>query len=172
MLPSSYVTLYKAKFLQTATKFRQYECKKRKRTLVVSRVKWPCGLRRRSVAAWLLYRAFISRWRHGRSSLLFVVCHVQGSLCNQLITCSEECCRVCMYVCVCVCVCVFLMVCDLEISIMRWPRPELGSCSKSKFSSQRCLRFPHRLIFKSGMRRRVDCLLYQPFGETRYLLPT
>jgi len=112
ILPSSYITRYKAKFLQTATNFRQQECKKRKRKLVVSRVKWPCGLRRRSVADWLLDRAYISRWRHGWSSLQFVVYQplrqADYSFRGMLL---GECACTCLKLRVCACVCVRVCVC-------------------------------------------------------------
>ena len=60
-------------------------------------------------------RGFESRWRHGCSSLVFVVCCVCSGLCDELITRSGESYRLCLYVC--------LIVCDLETSKMRWPSP-------------------------------------------------
>ena len=47
------------------------------------------------------------------SSLVFVVCCVGSDLCDKLITHSEE----------------PYCVCDLEISTMRWPRPDMGCCA-------------------------------------------
>jgi hypothetical protein len=54
-----------------------------------------------------------------------VVCCVGNSLCDGLMAHSDECYRFC------VCMCV-LIVCDLETSTMRQPRPELGCCTPQK----------------------------------------
>ena len=75
---------------------------------------WPCSLRRRSAAAWL----FGSRIRIPLNAWMFVscnfcVCCVGRGLCYELITRSEESYRVC------------LTTCNLAISTMRRPRPEL-----------------------------------------------
>jgi hypothetical protein len=43
---------------------------------------------------------FESRWGHGCSSVVFVVCFVGSGLCEELITRSEEWYRLCMCVCV------------------------------------------------------------------------
>ena len=51
---------------------------------------------------------------------MFVVCCVGSGLCDELITRSEESYRVCASVC--------LIVCDLYVSTMRRPRPDLGCC--------------------------------------------
>ena len=58
-----------------------------------------------------LDQEFESRWGHGSSSLVFVVCLVGSDLWYEVITRSEESYRVC--VCMCVCVCVSLIVCNL-----------------------------------------------------------
>jgi len=78
--------------------------------------------RRRSTATLLmgsLVRIPLRAW-------IFVCCVcrvVLGSgFCDELIIRPEE--SYC--VCVCVCVCVCLIVCDLETSTVRLPRPELG----------------------------------------------
>jgi hypothetical protein len=47
-------------------------------------------------------------------SLVFVVCCVDGGLCDELITFSKESCWVCV------------SVCNLETSTMKWPMPEVG----------------------------------------------
>jgi hypothetical protein len=77
-------------------------------------------------------RGFESRWWHGCSSLVFVVCCVDSGLRDGLITRSEEPYQVFVRVRVCVCVCHCLSVCDLETSTMRRARPELGSCATKK----------------------------------------
>jgi hypothetical protein len=66
---------------------------------------------------------FESRWGHERSSLVFFVCCVGSGLCDVLTFRG-------FLPCVCVCVC--LIVCDLENSTMRRPRPELGCCATEK----------------------------------------
>jgi hypothetical protein len=88
----------------------------------IGRSRWSCGLRRSSVAAGLLGRGFESRWGHGWSSVEFVVCCVGSSLCDKLIILSG---RPTGRACVCVC----LILCDLEASTMRQPRPDLGCCA-------------------------------------------
>ena len=78
---------------------------------------------------------------------LFVVCFVSSGLCDELITRPDESYRVCVCVvcgicvcvwcvCVCVCVCVWcvwvcvcLILCDLETSKVRRPKPELECCT-------------------------------------------
>jgi hypothetical protein len=57
---------------------------------------------------------FESRWGHGCSSLVFVVCCVGSGLCDELITGSEESNRLCV------------SVSDIEISTVKRPRPEMG----------------------------------------------
>ena len=52
--------------------------------------RWPCCLRRRSAAAWLWDRDFESRWRHGFSSVVFVVCCAGSDLYDRVISRSEE----------------------------------------------------------------------------------
>jgi hypothetical protein len=47
---------------------------------------------------------FESRWEHGISSLIFVVCCVGSGLCDELITRSEESYQACARARVCVCV--------------------------------------------------------------------
>ena len=49
-----------------------------------------------------------------------VVCCVDGDLCDELITHSEEYYQACV------------SVCDLETSTMRWPRPKSGCCATEK----------------------------------------
>jgi hypothetical protein len=53
--------------------------------------------------------------------LVFAVCCVSSGLCDELITLSEE--PYVRRVCSC------LIVGDLETSIMRLPRPDLGCCA-------------------------------------------
>jgi hypothetical protein len=53
--------------------------------------------------------------RHGRSSVVFLVCCAGSGLCDELFTRSEESYR--LWVC--------LTECDLETSTRRQPRPEL-----------------------------------------------
>ena len=48
---------------------------------------------------------------------------VGSSLCDELISRSEESCRVC------VCVCVRLNVCDIESLTIRRPGPDVGCCA-------------------------------------------
>ena len=86
------------------------------------RSRWPCGLRRSSLAALLLDRRFEYRSEKGCPCLLFVVSCSGSGLCDELITHSEESYRLCLCACVCVC----LIVCDLENSTMRLPRLEMG----------------------------------------------
>ena len=54
---------------------------------------------------------------------MFAVCFVRSGLSDELITRSEESYSVCMCVCMYLCLC--LIVCDLETSIVRWPRPHI-----------------------------------------------
>jgi len=103
------------------------------------RSRWPCRLRRRPFAARLLDRGLESSWKNGCLSLLFFVSCVGSGLCDELITHSEE----SYHVCVCVC----LIVCDLEKSTMRRPRPELGCCA-----------------IKKNMGRLLHSLLYFPIS--------
>jgi hypothetical protein len=68
---------------------------------IISRFHWPCCLRcrfLRLVDCW--DHSFESHWGHGCSSLVFVVCCVGSSLCDGLITRSEESYWVCVYNCV------------------------------------------------------------------------
>jgi hypothetical protein len=65
---------------------------------------------------------------HGFSSILFAVCCVGNELCDGLITLSEE------FYQARACVCVSI-VCDLETSTLRWPRPVLGSCATKRYVS-------------------------------------
>ena len=64
---------------------------------------------------------------HECSSLAFVVCCVGSDFCDELITHSEDIYRVCVRV--------FLLVCDLEASTMRRPKPDLRRCAKEKAES-------------------------------------
>jgi hypothetical protein len=71
----------------------------------------------------LLYhcdRGFESHFGHGCSSLVFVVCCEGSGLCDELLTHSEESYQMC------------LIVCDLETSIVRQPRPKLGCHAMEK----------------------------------------
>ena len=77
------------------------------------RSQWPCGLGRRSAATSLLRSRVRSRWGHDCSSCVFIVCCVGSGLCDELITRSEESCR----------------VCDQEMSTSVRPRPGLGCCA-------------------------------------------
>jgi hypothetical protein len=61
-------------------------------------------------------RGFESCCGHGCSSLVFVACCVGSGVCDELVSHSEECYRVCICVC----------VCDFEASTMRRPRPRVG----------------------------------------------
>jgi hypothetical protein len=76
----------------------------------------PCRLsvRLRALDCW--DRGFEYRGGHGRSSLAFVVCCVGSSLCDKLITGSQDSYGVCMC----------KNVCDVLASIMRRPRPGTG----------------------------------------------
>ena len=56
-------------------------------------------------------RSFESRWGHDCSSILFVLYCVGTGLCDELVTRSEDCCRVC------VCVCVWMCACELSRNI-------------------------------------------------------
>lgn len=51
------------------------------------------------------------------------MCFVGSGVCDELVTCSEYSYRVCASNCVCVCVC--LIVCHVETSRVRQPRPVL-----------------------------------------------
>ena len=55
---------------------------------------------------------------------MFVVCCVGSGFCDEVITRLEESYRV--YVCVCV------IVCDIEGSTMRRPKPDLVGCATEK----------------------------------------
>jgi hypothetical protein len=96
------------------------------RSVLIRRSQWPCGIRRGHKPAWLL--GF--RLRNPMTAWMFVCCA-----------------RVCVCVCVCLCLCFVLVaasatswslvqsspigrecliVCDLDTSTKRWPKPELG----------------------------------------------
>ena len=51
---------------------------------------------------------------------VFSVCYIGNSICDELITCSEE------FRGGCVCV----IVCYQETPARRWPRPKFGYCDK------------------------------------------
>jgi uncharacterized protein YsxB (DUF464 family) len=87
--------------------------------------------------------------------VLVCVCCLGSSLCEGLITRSEEPYGVCVCACVCVrarvCVCVCLRVCDLETSTMRRPKSALGCCVKEEKEQERmCI---ERMANTTGMRR-------------------
>ena len=84
-----------------------------------------CCLRHRSEELRVCWdHGFRSHWEHGCLSLVFLMCCVSSGLCNKLITCSEE----SYWVRVCVC----LILCNLETSTVKQPRPKLGCCTKKK----------------------------------------
>ena len=56
---------------------------------------------------------------------VFIVCCVGSDHCDEVITRTDKSYRV--FVCVCVFVC--LIVCDLETTTTRWPKPDLGCCA-------------------------------------------
>jgi hypothetical protein len=85
------------------------------------------GLGMKPLGSW--YCGFESRWGHGCVWCVFVVCCVGSGLCGELIPQLEESYHVCVSVC--------LTVCDLETSKIRRARPELGSCTTEKESSDR-----------------------------------
>jgi len=58
------------------------------------------------------HRGFESRWGHGCSSLVFVVCFERSGLPEELIIHSEE--LYWIHVCVCVCVCVWSIKLKIE----------------------------------------------------------
>ena len=83
-----------------------------------------CGVRLRPLDCWDC--GFESRRGHGCSSVESVLCRVGRGRCDELITHSEESCRVC----------VCLTVCDLETWTLRQPRSVLGCCSTDKQDRQ------------------------------------
>ena len=83
--------------------------------LRICRSRWPCGLRRRSAVAWLLRWRFWILLTAWCLSLVFVVCSVGSSRCDELTAHSVAPYR--------------LRVCDLETSTTRRHRPELGCCT-------------------------------------------
>jgi hypothetical protein len=94
----------------------------------------PHGLRRRRKPLDCCDCGFESRWVHGCSYVVFVVCCVGSGICDELITRSEESYLVCVCVCVCVCARACLIVCDLGTSTIRWSKPDLGSCEQRRKS--------------------------------------
>jgi hypothetical protein len=100
---------------------------------------WLCCLRHRYeelLDCW--DHGFRSHWQHGCLSLVFVVCCVSSGLCDKLITCSEE-----SYW-----VCVRLILCNLETSTVKQPRPKLGCCTtqKKKKNCGSWLSSPHHAV--------------------------
>ena len=69
-----------------------------------------------------------------------VMCCLDSSFCDYLITCLEESCQV---------QCVCLIVCDLEISTVRWSRPTFGCCAKNQVL--RVIIYIMKLNCKTGM---------------------
>jgi len=79
---------------------------------------WPCGLRHRSAAAWLLELWIGLNPTEGMDvHPLFVVCFVEGGPCNNWSLIQGILPGVC------------LNVCDIEAWIRRWPRHNLGICA-------------------------------------------
>jgi hypothetical protein len=85
------------------------------------------------------------------SSFVFVVCCVGRGLCDELITCSEECYRLCV------------IKFNLEISKMRRPRPDLGYSTTLKEKYVRELGVCYLL-------RGVGCNVYDILGVYLYSL--
>jgi hypothetical protein len=120
------------------------------------RSRWPCGLRRRSAAPWLLG----SRARNPLRAWMFVccvVCCVRCGQCDGLITRSEASCQVCV------------SVCELETSKTRRPRPNLG-CFATEERSVTCRASPNFLASSA-----TDCnILHIPavkFREIHVFVP-
>jgi len=127
----------------------------------IYRSQWPRDLRRGSTAALLLgLWVRIRLLRHGCLSLAFVVCCWDWSFCDDLITRSEESCRlratcacvyvcVCMYVCVCVCVCVCMCLCSINLNNAEpWSalgRFAIGQNKKSSYTLYRT-----KLVLRPG----------------------
>ena len=92
-----------------------------KTTRTISRSQWPCDLRRRSAAARLL-RSWVQIPPGARMFVRCECCVLSGrGLCDELITCPEESYRLWC-----------IIVCDLETSWMRRPRPTLGRSPTGK----------------------------------------
>jgi hypothetical protein len=88
---------------------------------------WLRGLRRGSAAARFWDCGFESRRGHGCLSVVCVMCcQVEVSATGRSLVQRNP------AGCMCVCVCVCLIVCDLETSTTRWPRPDLGCCTTRK----------------------------------------
>jgi hypothetical protein len=84
----------------------------------LNRCRWPCGLKRRSEAAWISGIAS-SNYAEGvdvRLLYAFAVCCVGSDLCEEFITRSKKSYRLCVHI----------IMCDLETATMGWPRPKLG----------------------------------------------
>jgi hypothetical protein len=79
---------------------------------------------------------------------MFVVFCVGRGFCYELITRSKESYRVRACVCLCVCVRAYLIVCDLETSKIRRPRPYFGSSATKKIISEQI--FLERLFQNGG----------------------
>jgi hypothetical protein len=86
-----------------------------------------CDVILRPVHRW--DRGYESRWGHGWSFAVFVLCRVGSGLYDELITRKEESYRVCVCVCVCVCLCVSNCVCDVQILTAGRPSPKCGFCT-------------------------------------------
>jgi hypothetical protein len=101
-----------------------------------SRSQWPRCLKRGSAAARLLGLWVRIVRRHGCLSLVDC-CVLSGrGLCDKLTTRSEESYRLC----------VCLIVCNLETSTMRPPRPELGCCATGKEGKRNISRIDINLV--------------------------
>ena len=67
---------------------------------------------------------FECRWGHGSISLVSVVCWVLGGIHNASVCHSEQFYGVCV------------IICDIEISAMRHPRPNIGCCATERYTHQ------------------------------------
>ena len=59
-------------------------------------VRWPCGLRRSPAAAWFQWSRVRIPLRTLVLSLVFVLCCVDNSLCDEMVSCLEESYRECV----------------------------------------------------------------------------
>ena len=116
--------------------------------IYICRSQWPRGLRRRSVAARLL-RSCI---RIPPGAWMFVCCEccvLSGTgLCDELITPPEESYRL------------WCVVCDLETSRMRRPRPALGRSTTKKKNYNMIILWDHRHICGPSLTETSLCGAY------------